>query len=596
MFDRLGTFVSRRWLLVLLGWVALAALIGWTAPRWEDVTHDGDFAYLPAEMTSVRGNALLKKNFTASSFKSQIVLVLSRGDGELRSADYEVADRLLLRLRSDIAPREEVAAIWSYADSGFGDKLTSPVRANGQALLIMLQLRSEFMAIDNMPLLERVYDILEDTRGGEDFPPGLRLGVTGSASVGYDMLRAAEQSIKNTELTTIILVVLILLLVYRAPGLVVVPLATIVVSVVVSMHLVALMTQLAGQVDLIDFKVFKTTRIFIVVILFGAGTDYCLFLISRYREELRRGLPPREAVGRALGHVGDALAASALTTIVGLGMMFFADFGKFSNSGPAIAVCLVVALAACLTLAPALLAATGRIVFWPFGGKLLQTDKSDENAADSPDEDTEEIEPGSHFGRLWQRIGRAVITRPGLILVVSLILLVPLVVEGFSVPITYDLLHELDPGRPSVRGTALLRNHFNPGETGPIVVLARLEEGTFDTPEGRGRIARLTKDLLDFSYAGDDGKSVRPFRGARSLANPLGGRTGGSFLYRIAARVSPAARRFFLSQTPPDEGRIARFDLVLQTDPFARESIEALDHLQEQLRAKAADPLRPGTG
>ena len=87
MFDRLGTFVSRRWLLVLLGWAALVAMAGWIAPHWDDVTHDGDFAYLPSDMTSVRGNVLLKKNFPASSFKSQIVLVLSRPEGKLRSAD-----------------------------------------------------------------------------------------------------------------------------------------------------------------------------------------------------------------------------------------------------------------------------------------------------------------------------------------------------------------------------------------------------------------------------------------------------------------------------------------------------------------------------
>ena len=110
--------------------------------------------------------------------------------------------------------------------------------------------------------------------------------------------------------------------------------------------------QLSQQVEWFDFKVFRTTQIFIVVILYGATTDYCLFLISRYAEELKRGLPPREAVEAAIARVGPAITASAMTTILSLGMMIFAQFGKFRYGGPTIALSLLVALAASLTLAP----------------------------------------------------------------------------------------------------------------------------------------------------------------------------------------------------------------------------------------------------
>jgi len=593
MFDRLGTFVSRRWLLVLLCWAALVAVGGWIAPRWEDVTHDGDFAYLPPEMTSVRGQTLLEEAFPNSAFKSQIVLVVSRRGKKLAGADYEVASRLLEKLRPGIGPGKPITNVWSYDDSIVGDKLISPPRAKGQALLIVLQLRTEFMAIDNMRLLAEIYDMLNHTRyeisKDTSVPAGLELGVTGSAAVGYDMLRSAEQSIKNTELTTILLVVLILFLVYRAPGLVIVPLATIVVSVVVSLHLVATMTQLGEYVGWIDFKVFKTTRIFIVVILFGAGTDYCLFLISRYREELRRGLQPAGAIAVALGRVGDALAASALTTIVGLGMMFFADFGKFSNSGPAIATCLVVALAACLTLAPAMLAAAGKIVFWPFGGKLIMHVESEEVGAGEQDL------PGLRFTGFWQRVSRMVIARPGLILVISVLLLAPLMVEGFSVPVTYDLLHELDSQQPSVRGTAMLQDYFSPGETGPIVVLTRLDKGTFDTPQGRGNISLLTKDLFELEYTRPHGKRTRPIQSVRSLTNPLGDPPGGYWRKAIELK-HPKTKVYFLSQAPPYAGKVTRFLLILRSDPFSRESVEMLNYVQAYLDEVAADPASPWHG
>src|SRR5207244_4479940 len=108
----------------------------------------------------------------------------------------------------------------------------------------------------------------------------------------------------------------------------------------------------------------NVSKIFAIVILYGAGTDYCLFLISRYREELADRASIVEAIERSVGHVGGALAASAGTVICGLGMMGLAEFAKVRCAGPAIALSLAMALLASLTLTPALLAILGRKVFW----------------------------------------------------------------------------------------------------------------------------------------------------------------------------------------------------------------------------------------
>lgn len=588
MFQRLGAVVSRHWLAVLVVWAAVAVGVDLLAPRWDDVTQDGDFAYLPDEMTSVVGERLLGAAFPGGAAKSQVVLIVARGDGRLRGDDYEIVDRLVDRFSPAAIeqaaaddPRRTILAVWDYHSDVVGDKLVSPVGYGGQAALVVLQLRGELMAIGNMPLLEMIHAALDEVRASPDFPEGLELGVTGSAAIGADMLLAAEQSIRNTERATIILVVVILLLVYRAVGLVAVPLAAITVSFVVAIDLLAMLAGAAQESSWFDFKVFKTTKIFIIVVLFGSGTDYCLFLIARYREEYQRGKPAAVALSDALGGVGRALLASALTTVVGLGTMVMADFGKFRNGGPAVALCLLVTLAACLTLAPALLRAGGRAVFWPLLPPPAVAGLPRTEDRPSP---------------IVAALADAILARPGWILAATLVALLPIAALGVAPRITYDLLSELRADRPSVAGTRLLRQHFLAGATAPVTVLAVVDAGGLDTRAGEDRISRLTRLLYEWEVVEPDGTRSRPILSVRSLTEPLGDPPGGFNPLSAAGRRKLMALKYpktvatYLAQEPPYAGRVARFDLIFRHDPFSAESVALLGEVERLL-----DQLSSGT-
>src|SRR6185312_9370441 len=177
----------------------------------------------------------------------------------------------------------------------------------------------------------------------------------------------------------------------------------------------------------LNFQVINITNVFVIVVLFGAGTDYCLFLIARYREELARGRRGDAALHTAITQVGGALVASAGTVIVGLGMLWFSTFAKIRYSGPAIALSLSIALLASLTLAPVFLHWLRGAVFWPFKPPhhIAGADKEQEALAQSPN------------SRFWAWVADTVVLHPGKILLASLIILVPFSVIGARTKASY---------------------------------------------------------------------------------------------------------------------------------------------------------------
>ncbi|MGD0897556.1 MAG: MMPL family transporter [Thermoguttaceae bacterium] len=621
MFARLAALVMRYWLLVLVAWVAIAVALKLAAPSWKDISRDGEFAYLPDRMTSARGEKLIENAFPTQATKSDIVIVVARQNEKLHPEDKALASRFA----EQFAPKEGVAshitAVRTFDEPIIGGKLISPRGPNGQAVLVVLQLDTEFMVVANIDIVKQVFNAVDSVRKEQDCPKGLELGVTGSAAIGSDMLLSADESIHNTELWTICLVVLILLLVYRAPGLVIVPLVAIGAAFTVSTDLLALLAQWCEWTGWCGFRVFATTKIFIVVILFGAATDYCLFLIARYREELQRGLPAEDALREALGKTGHALTASAMTTILGLGAMVFADFGKYRYGGPTIAMSLVAALVACLTVAPALLRALGRVVFWPLGvgpvtsqgpvapdtgaGAVPSRGPSRKPARDPKAVSRAADQAAGPLGRFWQTVAQMIITHPGVILVVSFFALALPAYQGMSVPVTYDVLSDLSPDRVAVRGTRLLARYFSVGETGPITFLAYRGGCNFDTPDMRRQIALLTNELRSFSYVDSHDVETLPVESVRSLTNPLGGKpqTFGLFTpaaqRRMVALNQPQIKGYFLSTHPkPPEApnQVVRFDLVCRYDPFSLESIHLLTAIDKFLQDKAEhDPAWEGT-
>ena len=207
----------------------------------------------------------------------------------------------------------------------------------------------------------------------------------------------------------------------------------------------------------LNFQVINITNLFVIVVLFGAGTDYCLFLIARYREELVAGPGRDEALREAISQVGGALVASAGTVIVGLGMLWFSSFAKIQYTGPAIALSLAIGLAGRVDpgAGPAALA--------PRGGLLaVPASRTTRRARDLEAESLEQL-PMSGF---WAGVADLVVRRPGVILALCVLALTPLAVIGARTKANYSQLADLNPDYASIVGAHMIQRHFPVGELG----------------------------------------------------------------------------------------------------------------------------------
>ncbi len=410
MFLRIGRFAATHPWVVCLVWAIAGGLLTLVAPNLDSRTQDDDIRFLPDRCPSVRGYQLMQQAFPDDVFASRLVFAIEREDAPLSDADFTLVKLLaddLDQLHQE-TPDLQIGKSCCCRDAVIGSRLIS---ADRHCTLIQVPLGTPFLALQTQAAVDRARQVLQK-RIAEAGPDAPKLFTTGSAGVGRDLVTAAGQSLDGATWATVILVIVVLLLVYRAPLLALVPLVTIAVSVWVSMELLALMTLLPG-VHLVNI-----TRVFAIVILYGAGTDYCLFLISRYREELTAGQPLPSAIGLSVGAVGTALAASAGTVMCGLGLMGTAEFAKVRYAGPAIALSLGVALVASLTLTPAFLRLAGKKVFWPGRAPLRRRPHL-------PDDQDE--------SKVWSFVSHLVADHPILTICVSVLVLLPFAIYGYGV-------------------------------------------------------------------------------------------------------------------------------------------------------------------
>ncbi|TCJ32267.1 MMPL family transporter [Parafrankia sp. BMG5.11] len=448
----------------VLPWLMLAVWIGLVvggyslAGKLDSVTRDGQADYLPASAQSTK--ALQAEAELPGGENGLLVVVYERPDG-LQPGDREA----VVRGQTELAER-------------FGNNTDAPPQIvdsdDGTALMYTLPLDREAIG-EKAGATADARDLLADR------PDGLNAYVTGPTALGSDMDEVFDAVDSTSLLATAVVVAVLLILTYRSPLLWLVPLTAVGVAAIMSMGVVYALTQI------FDFTVTSMSSALLIVLVFGAGTDYALLLVSRYREELHHYERPIDAMLAALRGAGPAILASAATVVAGLLCLLAADLNSTSGLGPVGAAGIGSALLVMLTLFPALLVVLGRRVFWPFVPRVgVEAHAS---------------------GSRWARLGELVARRRVVSWAVPLMILGGLALGTVGASGSLPQLDQFARSTPeSVTGAKLIEARY-PDQSGqPLTVMSRPDQSrevlaaVESTPGvAEAKIGRASDDWVEIS-------------------------------------------------------------------------------------------------
>lgn len=529
LLGALATSKRANWV-TLAAWVVLAAVAGPFVLKLPDVTTNETTGFLPASSQSRELAKIAHDRFPGGEIHT--TLIVYRRVGGLTGVD-----RAAITGQARAAAR--IPHVGPPVAPGAPGAPPGLVSTKGDVAFTIVPI----LAAGQKPV-KAVIDTLRAHASAS--PPGLAAEVTGPAAVDTDLNSAFESQDGLLLAVTGLLVLGLLMLIYRSPAIAMVPLVVVGVAYAVTAGIVYL---LAKQ----GLKVSSTSTSLLLVLMFGAGTDYCLLLAARYTEDLRGTADHRVALERAVRRAGPAILASGFTVIAALLSLLVADVGSTRSLGPVTALGVAVVMLAGLTLLPALLALLGRRAFWP-STKLVA-----HGNASSPERKTPELLPGlSRLPNLsgaplsdrhptvrlrdgiWRRLGLRVIGHPvrAIAAVVCLLLIGAL---GFSVYHPQaDILQVFRDGNGSTRGAELLRSGFPPGTLAPNDVLVNRAGGRLTNADVAAVRARV----------GVDGVSL----------------------------VTPVSRR-------SRDGRAAIFQFVFADDPYRNPALERVAAIRKRLAA-----------
>jgi RND superfamily putative drug exporter len=434
IFRAIGKFSVRfRWLVVLI-WICGTFAVIHYLPSLSSVTQSNNTSFLPSKAPSQKAINLAASLGKSATSPTVGVVAATNNNASLIPADEQYVSGLESSLKNV---------------SGVQGVRTGGISADGQAEEFDV-LVSSSSNTDPTGIIGSIRATIDKTTP----PSNLQIHLSGQLADEVDNSKKSGSTNSQVQLGAVIFIIILLLLIFRAP---LAPIITLVPPIFVVTAAGPLIAEAAKH----GLKVSSLAQLLLTVLVIGAGTDYGLFLIFRVREEAQHGLPTKEAVIKALSRVGESITFSAITVIAALLSLLLATFQLYSNLGAPLAIGIGLMLIAGLTLLPALLAIFGRAVFWP----------------------AKPTKEATKYG-FWGRVSSTVIQRPVLILIVGLVIFggLALFVPQYKAA-GFGGTTSAPAGSDSAKGDALIAKHFPSNSQNPTSVIFVLPKSIWQNPE-----------------------------------------------------------------------------------------------------------------
>ena len=478
------SYFARHHFGAMIGWLIAVILAVVLLPNMSSLVRDKGQTKIPDSAQSQVANVIQKDWGHGQGNTRQVVVVFSNGDKKLSSSQKDAIEHTVKHLRKHdsqlhikdvLAPNDNAA---TKAQLISKDKTTE---------LVQLQVSKKQ---EVRPMTAAI------TKAAKTH--GVKTYLTGGDILNDDFQKATEDGIKKTEIIAAIFIFVVLVLVFRSPVVPVISLLTVGVSVITSLSVV--MNLVAHW----NFPLSSFTQVFLVVVLFGIGTDYNILLYDQYKEELSGGLDPVEATKKARRIAGRTILYSGTSLLIGFSALGLAKFSIY-RSAVGVAVGVAVLLLVLLTLNPFFMTVLGKRMFWP----------------------TKNFD-GSSNSKLWGWLSKSSVARPIIALGIIVIIAIPAFMT-YNNNLNYDTTAELADGMPAKQGFRVVQKHFSKGTAEPASLY--IESGHKLNDEGDLRIIdRVTKKLQDEKGVGTVASVTEPSGSAISQlyeGNQLGTVTKG---------------------------------------------------------------------
>lgn len=444
--------LKARWGLMLL-WILAAVALVFTAPSMSDLVREKGEIAVPDGYSSAEAAAILAEvsDHEGAERATQIALVFHDANGLTEQAKTEV-EQAVSGLRSNMEKLGISSILDPFETKEAGEKMISK---DGKTILVSLSVPT-----GGRPLKEIEHGIHDELNS-----TSVKHYLTGQEQINEDMVVSSEQGLKKSEYFTVIFILLILFVVFRSFVAPFIPLITVGITYVVSQSIVAFL------VDSVNFPISTYTQIFMVAVMFGIGTDYCILLISRYKEELQHTDDKWEAIIQTYKKSGKTVLFSGLAVLVGFSAIGLSQFVLY-RSAVAVAVGIAVMLVGLITIVPFFMAVLGQKLFWPAKGSLEHKEN-----------------------RFWGAIGSFSLKRPWAALLIVVAVTVPFLIS-YSGNVSFNSMEEIGDEYESVKGYNIISDSFEPGESLPSNIVIKNDE-RMDSVEYMTLAEKISREITE---------------------------------------------------------------------------------------------------